>query len=300
MQYILFAILALVASIGNTIFNRLSSNNIGSFLSATLKSILITIACFIICLCFGNVGILYSLTGKQWLWVFVLAAITVIDWVFYFLALKRAHLEAFAPFCASGILFFSNLLFSIFMFNTVTSTGDAINIVFFYVGLAFLLGSMIYAVFNKKINPKTKKAWVLFGTISTLSLAFTLVVTKGKLADVPADVVAFHQMFMVFIMCSILLLVTKSFKGIKQIKRNDLLLFFIAAVFNALMMVFRYKALDYPTSNPAIINCIVGLDFVFVSIATVLFFKEKNKKQLLVLIILVVIGMILNVLSGLL
>lgn len=300
MQYILFAILALVASIGNTIFNRLSSNNIGSFLSATLKSILITIACFIICLCFGNVGILYSLTGKQWLWVFVLAAITVIDWVFYFLALKRAHLEAFAPFCASGILFFSNLLFSIFMFNTVTSTGDAINIVFFYVGLAFLLGSMIYAVFNKKINPKTKKTWVLYGTISTLSLAFTLVVTKGKLADVPADVVAFHQMFMVFIMCSILLLVTKSFKGIKQIKRNDLLLFFIAAVFNALMMVFRYKALDYPTSNPAIINCIVGLDFVFVSIATVLFFKEKNKKQLLVLIILVVAGMILNVLSGLL
>ena len=300
MEYILFAVLALFASIGNTIFNRLSSNNIGSILSATLKSILITIACFIICACFGNVGVLYSLTGKQWLWVFVLAAITVIDWVFYFLALKRAHLEAFAPFCASGILFFSNLLFSIFMFNTVTSTGDAINIVFFYVGLAFLLGSMIYAVFNKKINPKTKKAWVLYGTISTLSLAFTLVVTKGKLADVPADVVAFHQMFMVFIMCSILLVVTRSVEGIKQIKPMDLLLFFIAAVFNALMMVFRYKALDYPTSNPAIINCIVGLDFVFVSIATVLFFKEKNKKQLLVLIILVVAGMILNVLSGLL
>ena len=300
MEYIWFAVLALFASIGNTIFNRLSSNNIGSILSATLKSILITIACFIICACFGNVGVLYSLTGKQWLWIFVLAAITVIDWIFYFLALKRAHLEAFAPFCASGILFFSNLLFSIFMFNTVTSTGDAINIVFFYVGLAFLLGSMFYAVFNKKINPKTKKAWVLFGTISTLSLAFTLVVTKGKLADVPADVVAFHQMFMVFIMCSILLVVTRSVGGIKQIKPMDLLLFFIAAVFNALMMVFRYKALDYSTSNPAIINCIVGLDFIFVSIATVLFFKEKNKKQLLVLIILVVAGMILNVLSGLL
>ncbi len=48
------------------------------------------------------------------------------------------------------------------------------------------------------------------------------------------------------------------------------------AVFNALMMVFRYRAFSYENSIPAIVNIIVGLDFVIVSIATIIFFKAKN------------------------
>ena len=48
-----------------------------------------------------------------------------------------------------------------------------------------------------------------------------------------------------------------------------------------------------------IINCIVSFDFVLVSTATVLFFKAKNKKQLIILILIVSAGMALNVVSGL-
>ena len=122
-MYILFAVLALFSSVGNTIFNRISSHKIGSVLSAVIKSFFITLACLIICLCFGHINQLYSLSKEDWLWIGILGAITIIDWLFYFLALKRSHLEAFAPFEVSTILFMSNLLFSIFMINTVTSGG---------------------------------------------------------------------------------------------------------------------------------------------------------------------------------
>jgi hypothetical protein len=59
-------------------------------------------------------------------------------------------------------------------------------------------------------------------------------------------------------------------------------------------------ALASANANPSIVNVIVGLDFVFVSIATVMFFKAHNKKQLVVLILLVVTGMILNALPAIL
>ena len=59
-------------------------------------------------------------------------------------------------------------------------------------------------------------------------------------------------------------------------------------------------ALASADANPSIINIIVGLDFVFVSIATVLFFKAHNKKQLTILITLVVAGMILSALPAIL
>ena len=296
MGYILFAILALISSVGNTIFNRISADKIGSVLSATIKSLMITFACFIIVISFGHLNILYSLNNQDWLWVGILGVVTIIDWLFYFLALKRSHLEAFSPFETSTILFISNLLFSIFMLNTVVSGASALNIVLFFLGLAVLLAASLFAVLNKKINPTTKISWVVFSIVSALALSFTLVIVKLKLSHIPSDVVAFHQMLIVFIVSLVMFCISKDRKEMLNVKGRTYFNFFVSAVFNAMLMVFRYKALAYENANPSIINVIVALDFVFVSIATVLFFKANNKKQLLILIMLVVTGMILNAL----
>ena len=300
MAYIFFAFLALISSVGNTIFNRISSNHIGSVLSATIKSLFISVACFIICVCYGHVNIIYSLTKEQWVWVGVLGLITIIDWLFYFLALKRSHLEAFSPFESSLILFLTNLLFVIFMIRTVTSGGSTVNVILFFTGLALLLAATLFAVLNKKINPTKKIAWVIFSIISATALAFTLVIVKLKLSDIPSDVIAFHQMLVVFIGCAIGLVFSKERGEIKSVDWKTYLNFFISAIFNACLMVFRYKALACEGANPSIIAIIVGLDFVFVSIATVLFFKANNKKQLTILILLVVAGMVISALPAML
>ena len=298
-MYILFAFLALFSSVGNTIFNRISSDNVGTILSATLKSFFITLACFLICLAHGHFNSLYSLTNEQWLWVGILSLVTVVDWIFYFLAIKRSHLEAFAPFESSYILFISNLLFVFFMVGVVTGGGSPLNIALFIIGLAFLLASTLYAVLNKKINPKKSIAWIIFALISGTALAFTLVIVKIKLQGVESDVIAFHQMLFVFGSCLVCLLFSKDKKEIKNLKFRTYFNFFISAVFNAGLMVFRYRAFTSEHAVPSIINVIIGLDFVFVSIATVLFFKEKNKKQIITLISLIVTGMILITLPAL-
>ena len=298
MVWVLFAILALFSSVGNTIFNRISSHKLGSVLSACIKSFMITIACLIICVCFGHIKVLYSMNKIDWMWVGILGLVTVVDWLFYFLALKQSHLEAFSPFEVSAILFFSNLLFSIFMISTVTSGATPLKITFYYVGLALILASMIYIVFNKKINPKAKMWWVLFSLVSALALSFTFLIVKLKLSHVPSDVVAFHQMLVVFIVTAVAVLFSKEKHQIKDINFKTYLYFFVSAIFNACLMVFRYMALASANAIPSIINIIVCLDFVFVSIATVLFFKANNKKQLIVVIILIVSGMVLNALPA--
>ena len=184
------------------------------------------------------------------------------------------------------------------MISTVTSGATPLKIVFYYVGLGIILASMFYAVFNKKINPIAKMWWVIFSLISALALSFTFLVVKLKLSHVHSDVVAFHQMLVVFIATTIAVIFSKEKSQIKEIKFKTYLNFFFSAIFNAFLMVFRYIALASANAIPSIINIIVCLDFVFVSIATVLFFKANNKKQLVVLIILVVAGMILNALPA--
>ena len=299
MNYILCAFLALLASAGNTIFNRLGSNHASALTNATIKSFFIVIACFLISLVFGHVPTLYSLSLEQWLWIGLVGVLTTIDWLFYFLAIRKAHLEAFAPFCAAGILFFSNLLFSIFTFSSVTNGGKTLNVVLYFLGIASLLASLLYIVFNKKINPKGKMLWVIFAILSIVSFGFVLLIVKTKLTMIPSDVISYHQMTIVFVVMLIGSLATKNIKEIVTIRKLDFLYIVIGAIFNALMMVSRYTAFSYENAVPAIINVIIGLDFVLVSLGTVLFFKAKNKLQLTLIIVLVSIGMVLNVLAGL-
>ena len=299
MEYILFAFLALLASAGNTVFNRLGANRASALTNAVVKSFFIVIACFIISLVLGHVNVLYSLSLEQWIWIIVIGALTSIDWFFYFMAIKRSHLEAFAPFCAAGILFSSNLLFSIFTFASVTNGGKPLNIVLYFLGLGSLLGSLIYIVLSKKMNPKHKWLWVIYGGISVVSLSVVLLIAKLKLSNVPADVISYHQIVIVFLVMLVASISTKSIKEVVKIQWLDHLFIFAGAVFNALMMVFRYSALSYENSIPAIVNVIIGLDFILVSLGTVIFFKEKNKLSLLLVIIMVAAGMVLNVLAGL-
>jgi len=298
-EYILFAFLALLASAGNTIFNRLGANRASALANAVVKSFFIMIACFIICLALGHTKALYDIELTQWTWIIIVGILTSIDWLFYFLAIKKSHLEAFAPYCAAGILFFSNTLFLIFMFVSVTNGGKPLNIVLYFLGLVVLLGSLLFIIFNKKINPAGKWLWVAFATISVVSFAFVLLIAKLKLSNIPSDVISFHQISIVFIVMAFASVFTGTMKEVARIRWLDLLFIFVGAIFNALMMVFRYNAFAYDNCVPAIVNVIIGLDFIIVSIGTVLFFKEKNKLHLTILIVLVAAGMVLNVLAGL-
>ena len=106
-----------------------------------------------------------------------------VNWLFYFLAIKRSHLEAFAPFCSAGTLFFANTLFIIFTYALVTNGAKPLNVSLYFVGLALLLAALIYTVFNKKINPKAKLLWVMFALVSVIAFAFVLLIVKTKLSD---------------------------------------------------------------------------------------------------------------------
>ena len=299
MEYILFSFLVLFASAGNTIFNRLGSNKTSALTNATLKSFYIVIACFIISLSFGHLETLYTLELEQWLWIILIGALTSIDWFFYFLAIKKSHLEAFAPFCAAGILFASNTLFSIFTFSLVTNGSKPVNIVLYFLGLASLLGSLLFIVLNKKINPTAKKLWVLYAVLSVVSFAFVTLIVKLKLTSIPSDVISFHQMCIVFVVMLLASTFTKQIKEVVTIRWIDHLYILLGGICNALMLVFRYTAYSYSNAIPAVINMIVGLDFVLVSLGTIMFFKAKNKIPMLIVITLVVVGMVLCVIAGL-
>ncbi len=299
MEYVVFSFLALLASVGNTIFNRLGSNHASALTNATVKSFFIVIACFFICLGLGHLPRLYSLSLVDYIWLMVVGILTAIDWIFYFLAIKKTNLETFSNFVSAGVLFLSNTLFMIFIFMGVTNGGKPLNVTLYVIGLILLLVALIFVVLNKKINPEAKRLWVIYAVISCLAFAFLLLIVKVKLSHIESDVISFHQISICFVVMAVSSIITKNIKELKMIRPIDHIYIFIGAVFNSLLNIFRYQAFSYTNCIPAIVNVIIGLDFIIVSFATVLFYKAHNKVQLLIAISLIFSGMVLNLLAGL-
>ena len=299
MEFILYSFLALLASAGNTIFNRLGANRASALTNATVKSFFIVITCFIICIIHGHLPVLYDLHGEDWIWIGLVGVFTAANWFLYFLAIKRTHLETFTNFIAADFLFLSNLLFLIFTFGAVTNGGKPLNIALYVIGLVSVLIAIVYIVKNKKLNPNKKAMWLVYAAFSCVLYAVSVLIVKLKLSHLPTDVISYHQMMFCFGSMLIASLVTKNIKQIVHIHWRDLIYIFLGAVFNALLTILRYSALTEPNSIPAIVNVIIGLDFIVVSFATVFFFKAKNKVQLSIAVSLVFAGMILNLLAGL-
>lgn len=299
MEYVWFALLASLCAALNTILNRVSSNKVSFILSSALKSGFMIIFCFLICMVLGHIKNLYALEPEQWLFVILTGALTTCNWLFYFLAIKHSHLESFSPYIESSTLFFSNTLFMIFMFSVVVNVNSGLSIFFYILGLVLMFGSLIYITFNKKINPKTSKMWIVYASISALALAITVLLVKLKLTMVDSDIIMFHQMSIVFVVSVILCFITKQKKEFKKLVWQDYARFLLGAIFNTGLTIFRYRALSYDNCNPALVSVIISLEFVAVSVATIIFFKEKNKLQMSLLIALVSAGMLFNFLSTL-
>ena len=171
-----------------------------------------------------------------------------------------------------------------------------------YWGIFVLQGMSLFVTlwcWYKIISVFQKKIWIVYALVSSLALALTMLIIKLKLSDVASDVIAYHQMTIVVVVTLFLLLVKKEAKEFKQLKWQDCARFLIAAVFNAGLMIFRYKALSYSDCIPTIISVIITCEFVLVSIVTILFFKAQNKKAMSLLISMVISGMAFVVMAGL-
>lgn len=298
MEYILFAVLAMVASGCNAIANKFASGKISTAVSSVVKSFFMIIACFVIVCCFGHLDSLYELTSKQWLYIILIGLFTSADWIFYFAAMKRSHIETFIPFYETAQLLFSDLFFLIFTFSLVTNANNVVSVILYCVGLGFLLSAMVIVGFSKKLNPQVNRKWIIFALLAAIAYASTLLVMKTQIVDIPSDIISFHQIVIVFIVSLVVMLVKREWLFFKSISWKGYLIFFIAALFNTGLMIFRYIALSYSNSNPAIINSIIGLQFVLVAVVSVFFKKSDDKLITLIVISLLTIGVVLNMISG--
>ena len=298
-MWVLFSVVACVFSVGNAILNKVCSLHTNSYLSATIKSLFMVIFTFAIVAIFGHIPDLVLLNQTEIIFIIVAGLLTTINWICYFAAIKRSKLDLFAPFNETALLAISNGLFAIFITTNVMNVESWISISLYVVGLLILVVALIYILINKKMNDGINRKWLIFGFLSTTAYAVCLLFVKMYLSPIHADVVSFWQMVIVFVCCAIISIFVKGYRDLPKLKLLDWGKFALCALCNAAFVISRYQAYSYSDGIPSITNIIVSFAFVIVSMCTAIYLKKHEKKEIIIISCLVLVGMLLEFGAGL-
>lgn len=298
-MWILFSVIACAFSVGNAILNKLCSQNVNSYLSATIKSLFMVVFTFVIVAIMGHIPDLVNLNGEEILFICIVGALTTINWICYFAAIKRSKLDVFAPFNETALLTISNALFAIFITTSVMNVSSWVSITLYIIGFLVLTGALVFILTSKKLNENINKKWLIFGFLSVIAYAVCLLLVKMKLSVVHSDVVSFWQMLIVFAACAIISIFAKGYKDLPKLKLIDWGKFAGCALCNAAFVISRYQAYSYNDGIPSITNIIISLAFVIVSLTAAFYLKKKEKKEIIIISSLVLVGMLLEFGAGL-
>ena len=298
-MWILFSVIACIFSIANVVLNRVCSLNTNSYLSATIKSLFMVIFTFAIVAIFGHVPDLIKLNHNEIIFILVAGLLTTINWICYFAAIKRSKLDLFAPFNETSLLTMSNALFAIFITTNVMNIESWVSITLYALGIAILLVALVYLLLNRKLNDAINRKWLIFGFLSTAAYATCLLIVKMNLSVIHADVVSFWQMVIVFVCCAIISIFARGYRDLPKLKFSEWGKFALCALCNAAFVISRYQAYSYADGIPSITNIIISFAFVIVSLASAIYLKKHEKKEIILISCLVLAGMLLEFGAGL-
>jgi len=309
-MYILFAIFTLAAIVANTYFDKLVLQNSNWSFTGFVKALFMWLIGFFIVAILGNVGKLYKFDWQYFVYFGVIGAFISVGWVFYYLSLKKAEIDEFGILKSPSLLLINNILFSFFFLSSMTNGNKVVNIVFYFLGLALLLASIIYMFFSKKLLLKSKKLPLVFTLVSSLGIAagilFYCKTDLFNLGNVPSlDIMFFQVMTIVTLVMFVICLINKDIHKPLAKNYNLLIKHLINCCLGSLVFIFGFrcaKEIAEVTSASgnlyAIVNAIICLEFAVFASYKIFFKKEKPFSANITLMILILAGVIFSTLAG--
>jgi len=309
-MYILFSIFALLAVIGSIYFDKLVLRNSSWSFTAFVKAAFVFLVTFFIVAILGNVNKLYNFDWQYFVYFGVIAAFITVGWVFYFIALKKAEIEEFGILSCPSLLLINNILFSFFFLSSLTNGNKVVNLVFYFLGLALLLAGVLFMFFNKKLDLKSNKLYLIFTLIASLGFALgVFFYTKTDIFDignVPSlDIVFFHIMSVVTLVTLIICLIKKDIHKPLAKNYNLAIKHLISDCLGSLVFIFGYRcvneviAITTTTANLfVVVNMIICFEFAVFAAYKIFFKKDKPFADNITLFIILLSGVIFSTLAG--
>ena len=298
MLWLIFALLAAVATSFTTIFAKIGIQNVKSNFATFYRTGIVIFCCVILCLITGSFANFNSLTKENWIFLILSGIATGCSWLCYYKALKLGDINKVAPIDKSSFVL-TSILFVIFFFDDTTNGGNILTISMLSLSIILMLIGTILMIDKKESNGSTSKTWLIYAILSAVFASIVALFAKIGLKGIPSDLGTLIRSIIVFIFAGAIVLARKDYIGVKEINGHSWLFLTLSGIATGAAWLFEYYALNMEHTNPLAVNAIGKLAILLTMLFSFIFLKEKFSKKALLGLGLLTLGIILIIIFSL-
>ena len=236
-MWVIFALLSAFFAGITAVLSKVGIKNVNSDLGTAIRTIVVFVFAWLMVFVVDAWDGITSITSKTLIFLVLSGLVTGASWLCYFKALKLGDVNKVAPIDKS-----STVLTMIFAFVFL---GEKITIL---KGICIILiGLGTYMMIEKReSDEKTGKntEWLVWAILSAVFAALTSVLGKIGISDIDSMLGTAIRTFVVLIMSWIVVWVSKSQSGIKNITLRTLVFLVLSGITTGLSWLCYYKALQ--------------------------------------------------------
>ena len=298
MLWLIFALLAAVATSLTTIFAKIGIQNVKSNFATFYRTGIVIFCCVILCLITGSFANFNTLTKENWIFLILSGIATGCSWLCYYKALKLGDINKVAPIDKSSFVL-TSILFVIFFFDDTTNGGNILTISMLSLSIVLMLIGTILMIDKKESNGSTSKTWLIYAILSAVFASIVALFAKIGLKGIPSDLGTLIRSIIVFIFAGAIVLARKDYIGVKEINGHSWLFLTLSGIATGAAWLFEYYALNMEHTNPLAVNAIGKLAILLTMLFSFIFLKEKFSKKALLGLGLLTLGIILIIIFSL-
>ena len=298
MLWLIFALLAAVATSFTTIFAKIGIQNVKSNFATFYRTGIVIFCCVILCLITGSFANFNTLTKENWIFLILSGIATGCSWLCYYKALKLGDINKVAPIDKSSFVL-TSILFVIFFFDDTTNGGNILTISMLSLSIILMLIGTILMIDKKESNGSTSKTWLIYAILSAVFASIVALFAKIGLKGIPSDLGTLIRSIIVFIFAGAIVLARKDYIGVKEINGHSWLFLTLSGIATGAAWLFEYYALNMEHTNPLAVNAIGKLAILLTMLFSFIVLKEKFSKKALLGLGLLTLGIILIIIFSL-
>lgn len=298
MLWLIFALLAAVATSFTTIFAKIGIQNVKSNFATFYRTGIVIFCCVILCLITGSFANFNTLTKENWIFLILSGIATGCSWLCYYKALKLGDINKVAPIDKSSFVL-TSILFVIFFFDDTTNGGNTLTISMLSLSIILMLVGTILMIDKKESNGSTSKTWLIYAILSAVFASIVALFAKIGLKGIPSDLGTLIRSIIVFIFAGAIVLARKDYIGVKEINGHSWLFLTLSGIATGAAWLFEYYALNMEHTNPLAVNAIGKLAILLTMLFSFIVLKEKFSKKALLGLGLLTLGIILIIIFSL-
>ena len=283
-MWLVFAILSAFFAGITAVLSKVGIKNINSNLGTAIRTVVVFVFAWLMAFVAGAQGRIADIGIKTYVFLVLSGFATGASWLCYFKALQLGDVNKVTPIDKSSTILTMILAF-LFLHEEITP----VKII-----CIILIGAGTYFMIEKHGAEKSaqgKSSWLVWAVLSAIFAALTSILGKIGISDINATLGTAIRTFVVLIMAWIIVFVTKSKNGAKNISLKDFVFLILSGITTGLSWLCYYRALQDGPASVVVpvdkLSILVTIGFSYVVL------KEKLTKKSLGGLVLLTCGTLL-------